>query len=215
MTGNARHRAAVERTADAVTQAAHRHPRAGSMSSSSLARHLGDLLDTRQSVGLGFMTPQAKVLAGEQDRQDRAAARGQPAPARRARPGVDEPARLLGPRPEARPGRGHRRERRSRVDLHAAAPPPPPRASSSRRSREDRARAPRPAAHPPTDHRRHLHRDSSTTSRTSSTSTAAGPASRHSCATSSTSRRSPRTSSTVPPRPTTPNPAPGAATRPL
>ncbi len=76
MTGNARHQAAAERTADAVSQL-RTDIREQLAVLLELARHLGDLLDTRQSVGLGFMTPQAKVLAGEQDRQDRAAARGQ------------------------------------------------------------------------------------------------------------------------------------------
>lgn len=79
MTGNAKHRAALEQTADVVDQLRidihvqlevlreHNH-------------QLEDLAGTRQSIGLGFQTPEAKAARERQDAADRAAARSAIAP---------------------------------------------------------------------------------------------------------------------------------------
>ncbi|HXH77292.1 hypothetical protein [Nocardioides sp.] len=72
--GNTKHQVAVEKTADLVAQLQ------AEISSTltvvvDLVGRLEDLADTRQSVGLGFMTEQTKDLANKQTRADRAAAR--------------------------------------------------------------------------------------------------------------------------------------------
>ncbi|XBB66844.1 hypothetical protein ABFU82_22470 [Nocardioides sp. WV_118_6] len=73
--GNAKHQAAVAATSELVAQL-RVQVRAELDVLLALAGPLGDLLDTRQSVGLGFMTPEGKERANEQARLDRQAARG-------------------------------------------------------------------------------------------------------------------------------------------
>lgn len=85
MTGNAKHQAAVEATAERVLEL-----RADIATELQvlvdLADQLEDLADTRQSVGLGFMTEDLRRLADQQARADRAAVRTQP---EREIPGTD------------------------------------------------------------------------------------------------------------------------------
>lgn len=75
MSGNAKHQAAVERATEAIAQL-RTELRAQLAAVVDLAEQLADLVDTRQSVGLGFQTPEGKELANKQAAADRAAARG-------------------------------------------------------------------------------------------------------------------------------------------
>lgn len=74
--GNVKHQAAVTRTSERVL-VLRCEIRDQLAVLCQLVAKLEDLADTRQSVGLGFLTPEGKELANKQTRTDRAAARGQ------------------------------------------------------------------------------------------------------------------------------------------
>lgn len=78
-TGNARHQAAIEQAGEVI-----RDLRVNVRTQLGVLRtqleQLADLADTRQSVGLGFQTPEIQAARARQDAEDRAAARGATAP---------------------------------------------------------------------------------------------------------------------------------------
>ncbi|GAB3853744.1 hypothetical protein GCM10028801_06900 [Nocardioides maradonensis] len=73
-TGNAKHQAAVRRIDDQIAELqADIHRQLDVIT--DLATKVEDLVDTRQSVGLGFQTPEVREARARQDAADRAAAR--------------------------------------------------------------------------------------------------------------------------------------------
>jgi hypothetical protein len=78
-TGNARHQAAVATTAERVAQL-RTDIHAALEQLRELLGNLDDLAGTRQSMGLGFQTPEAKAARAKQDAADRVAARAAIAP---------------------------------------------------------------------------------------------------------------------------------------
>lgn len=99
--GNAKHQAAVAAAAEQVVKLrADIHRQLDVVV--ELAAHLEDLADTRQSVGLGFITPEGRELADKQARADRLAARtpnsvppSGPVPAPVTMPAVSASAEIL------------------------------------------------------------------------------------------------------------------------